>query len=234
MFKQTNTYNHIQQFQYEYSMSKGAWSSSWSNPTEGLHLSLVHLSLQKWKLEPFLFPAKVHTGAVPANKGIWIASSRWHKPRYYITLIQPDMQFIVSMVQCIENIVIISFCLAISLDIFKNMRDHGSDVYLGMSLVEFLCASSTWHRTSTDPSHTWGHAEVSEPLGTQRWWHSNSYSVHNMQSLISQCINIPQCRRFVTGPYRHASRLVELTAFSRTAERFSTSYIHSTSKLNPA
>lgn len=70
MLKQTNTYNHIQRFQYEYSVSKGAQSSLWSNLTEGLHLSLVHLSLQNWKLEPFPFPAKVHTDTVPANKGI--------------------------------------------------------------------------------------------------------------------------------------------------------------------
>ena len=27
------------------------------------------------------------------------------------------------------------------------------------------------------PRHTRGHAEISEPLGTQRWWHFDSYSV---------------------------------------------------------
>ena len=28
-----------------------------------------------------------------------------------------------------------------------------------------------------DPSHTPGHAEVSEPLGIQLWWHFVSYSI---------------------------------------------------------
>ena len=35
--------------------------------------------------------------------------------------------------------------------------------------TEFLPASSTWHRAPTGPSHTWGHAEVSEPLRNERW-----------------------------------------------------------------
>ena len=43
--------------------------------------------------------------------------------------------------------------------------------------TEFLRASSAWHRTPTGPRHTREHAEVSEPLGTQRWWHFDSYSV---------------------------------------------------------
>ena len=43
--------------------------------------------------------------------------------------------------------------------------------------TEFLCASNAWHRTPTNPSHTPGHTEVPEPLGIQRWCHSDSYSI---------------------------------------------------------
>ena len=54
------------------------------------------------------------------------------------------------------------------------------------------------------------------------------------QSLFPQCINIPQCRYFVLGPYIYTSHLAKPAEFSRTAEHFSTSYIRSTSNLNPA
>ena len=36
-----------------------------------------------------------------------------------------------------------------------------------------------------DPSHRQGHAEVSEPLGIQRWWHSDSYSVRGNAKFVS-------------------------------------------------
>ena len=52
------------------------------------------------------------------------------------------------------------------------------------------------------------------------------------RSLFSQCINIPQCRHYVTRPYICASTLVKPAASSRKAERFSTSYIRSTLQLN--
>ena len=56
--------------------------------------------------------------------------------------------------------------------------------------TEFLRASSALHRTPTDPSHMRRHAEVSEPLGTQRWWHSDSYIVRGNA-------------KFVTPMYKH-------------------------------
>jgi len=51
--------------------------------------------------------------------------------------------------------------------------------------TKFLRAYSTWHRTPTGPSHRRGHAEVSEPLGAQHWWHSDSYSVQGNAKLVS-------------------------------------------------
>ena len=92
-----------------------------------------------------------------------------------------------------------------------------------------LLHTSSGHRTPMDPSHTWGHMEISEALGIQRWWYSDLYSVWGMGSLFPQCKNIPKCRHFVTRLYMYAFNLTMLAEFSRAAERFSRSYISSTS-----
>ena len=93
-------------------------------------------------------------------------------------------------------------------------------------------------------SHTRGRAEVFEPLGTQHWWHSDSYSFGG--TLLPQCIHILQCHHFVTGhdirlplPSPAAlSRAVETSCLYKTiliprskvadSKRSSTSYIRST------
>ena len=84
--------------------------------------------------------------------------------------------------------------------------------------TEFLRVSSAWHRTSTGPSHIRGGAEVSEPLGTQRWWHFDLYSVWGKAKFVSPMYNIPQCRHFVMGSYTYASSLMKPAAFSSTAQ----------------
>ena len=93
------------------------------------------------------------------------------------------------------------------------MREkHHSHCYPVSSLIFFfffllllptnvLCASSTWHRTPTDPSHTRGSAEVSEPLGTECWWHSNSYSIWGNEIVSPMYKHSSQCHHFATGPY---------------------------------
>ena len=43
--------------------------------------------------------------------------------------------------------------------------------------TDFLHASSTWHRTPTDSSHTQGRVEVFEPLSNQCPCLSNSYNI---------------------------------------------------------
>ena len=89
----------------------------------------------------------------------------------------------------------------------------------------FLCASSTWNRTTTAPSHTWGHVDISEPLGTQHLWHSDSFSIRGMQSLFLQCINTPQSCHFVTGPYIYASRPAKPECILQNNGTFFTSYV---------
>ena len=51
--------------------------------------------------------------------------------------------------------------------------------------TEFLHASSAWHKTPTNPSHTRGHAEVSELVGIPSWWHSDSYSIRGNVKFVS-------------------------------------------------
>ena len=50
--------------------------------------------------------------------------------------------------------------------------------------TEFLRTSSAWHRTPTGPSHTWRCVDISEPLGTQRWWHFDLYSVQGNEKFV--------------------------------------------------
>ena len=69
-----------------------------------------------------------------------------------------------------------------------------------------------------DPNHAQQHTEVSEPLGNLRWWHSDLYTVWENAKFASKCINIPQCRHFVTWPY--TSSLMDPDAFSRTVDVF--------------
>ena len=88
--------------------------------------------------------------------------------------------------------------------------------------TKFLRASSTWHRTTMDPTHTRGRMEISEPL---RRWQSDIYCIRGMGNLYPQCINIPQCCHCVTGFYIYTSSLTKPAAFSKAMELFSTSYI---------
>ena len=67
--------------------------------------------------------------------------------------------------------------------------------------TEFLRATSAWHRTPTGSSHTWGCAEVSEPLGTQRWWHSYLYSVQGNAKFVSPMYKHTPMLPFFTGSY---------------------------------
>ena len=76
--------------------------------------------------------------------------------------------------------------------------------------TKFLRASSACHRAPTGPSHTRGRVEVSEPLGTQCSWHSDSYSVRGNAKFVSPI---------------YASSLAKPAAFSRTAERFSLAHL---------
>ena len=74
-------------------------------------------------------------------------------------------------------------------------------VYLIILPTKYLRTSSAWHRTPMGPRLAWGRAEVSECLGTQRWWCFNLYSIRGTRSLFPHCMNIPQCCHFVTGSY---------------------------------
>ena len=49
-------------------------------------------------------------------------------------------------------------------------------------------------------NHTRGRTKISEPVGTQQWWHSDLYSVWGDAKFASPMYNIPQCHHFVTGP----------------------------------
>ena len=95
--------------------------------------------------------------------------------------------------------------------------------------TKVLHASSARHRTPTDPSHTREHMEVSEPLGTQHLWHLDSCYVGGNAKFASAMYKHIPIPSFCYKPYIYASRLVKLATFSRTAEHYSTSYIHRTS-----
>ena len=89
-------------------------------------------------------------------------------------------------------------------------------------------------------SHTRGRVKVSESLRNERLWHSDSYSIWGNAKFASSMYKHtpmpPFCYRavyiyiyiYIYIIYIYASRLMKPAAFSRTAERFSTSYIHST------
>ena len=62
-------------------------------------------------------------------------------------------------------------------------------------------------------------------------YETSSTAFGGTRSLFPQCINILQCRHFVTGPYTYVSSLSKAAAFSSTAKRYSTSYIRSTSYI---
>ena len=100
---------------------------------------------------------------------------------------------------------------------------------------EFMRASSAWQKTPMNPSHVPWHAEVSEPLGNQLWWHSNSYSVGETRSFLSQCRNIPNGAIFLRDCV-YTCGLMKPTTFFRTVQHFSTSYIYTSPCrcINPA
>ena len=66
---------------------------------------------------------------------------------------------------------------------------------------EILCASSAWHRLPMIPSHWLGRVDASEPRRNECRWQSDLHSIGGNGSLLPQCLNILQCRHFVTCPY---------------------------------
>ena len=64
--------------------------------------------------------------------------------------------------------------------------------------------------------------DISEPLGTQRWWHSNSYRFWRNGKFVFPMHKHTPILAFVMGPYIYTSSLAEPAAFSRTAECFAT------------
>ena len=93
--------------------------------------------------------------------------------------------------------------------------------------TKFLRASSAWHRTPTSPIHTRGHAQVSEPLRNERRWYSELFSVQGNATFVSPMYKhtpILRCHFHIYG-----SSFAKPAASSRSALRFSTLYIHSTS-----
>ena len=77
-------------------------------------------------------------------------------------------------------------------------------------LTKIVHTSSAWHRTPTGPSHTRGRTEVSEPLGTQCWWHFDSYSASGNAKFASPMYKHPQCRCFLMGPCIYAGLSYEV------------------------
>ena len=113
-----------------------------------------------------------------------------------------------------------------------SIRRHGSDVYLGMAPVQ---NGGSCLMYQPGPGHTRGRADLSEPLGTQCWWHFDLYSVRGNAKFVPPMYKhtpMPPLI-FVTGLYTCASRVAKPAAFSSTAERFPTSSIRSISQLNP-
>ena len=64
--------------------------------------------------------------------------------------------------------------------------------------TEYLRAPSARRGTPMDPSRVRGLTYRREGRISRRRWLSNTYSVRTRTKFVSPCINIPQCRHFVT------------------------------------
>ena len=64
--------------------------------------------------------------------------------------------------------------------------------------TEFLRAPSARRGTPMDLRRVRGHTYRREGRISWRRWQSNTYSVRTRTKFVSPCINIPQCRHFVT------------------------------------
>ena len=84
--------------------------------------------------------------------------------------------------------------------------------------TEFFRVSSARHTTPTGLSHTRQHAEVSEPLGIQRSWHSDLYSVRGNAKFVS-----PMYKQTPMSPFCYR------TAYTRLVSR---SQLHSLEQRN--
>ena len=60
-----------------------------------------------------------------------------------------------------------------------------------------------------NPSHTQGHVEVSEPLGTQRWWHSDDVCFPRVLTYPNAAILLHNCiyTRLVLQSQLHSPEL---------------------------
>ena len=64
--------------------------------------------------------------------------------------------------------------------------------------TEYLRAPSARRGTPMDPSRVRGLTYRREGRISRRRWQSNTYSVRTRTKFVSPCINIPQCRHFIT------------------------------------
>ena len=64
--------------------------------------------------------------------------------------------------------------------------------------TEYLRAPSARRGAPMDPSRVRGLTYRREGRISRRRWQSNTYSVQTRTKFVSPCINIPQCRHFVT------------------------------------
>ena len=105
------------------------------------------------------------------------------------------------MHQGVELLLLVSmlFLLAIPkcLLIFKKNFYYTSNKILVLP-TEYLRAPSARRRAPMDPSRVRGLTYRREGRISWRRWQSNTYSVQTRTKFVSPCINIPQCRHFVT------------------------------------
>ena len=83
-------------------------------------------------------------------------------------------------------------CLLIFKEIFITL------VLILVLPTEYLRAPSARRGTPMDPSRVRGLTYRREGRISRRRWQSNTYSVRTRRKFVSPCINIPQCRHFVT------------------------------------
>lgn len=80
----------------------------------------------------------------------------------------------------------------------------------------FLRSSSAWHRTCMELNHTRGRAEISEPQGNKRQWHSDLYSIWGNTKFVSPMYKHtpmpPFCYRtvYIHVLAREASRILQI------------------------